>query len=82
MTPTLVLPVLGPDGALRWHVRNGDAVATIVVDTGEVYRNAAAAEAGEAFEAIVGALTEWYRTDAEEYYGLNAVKVRSELSTP
>lgn len=80
MKPLVVLPSLGPDGSLRWHVRSEEAVATIDVDAGVVYRNEAARQAGEVFEAVVGALAEWYRTDFDKFYGLNAVKVRSELS--
>jgi len=75
----LVFATLGPDGSLRWNVQFIDALATLHVETGEVTWNDAALKAGEAFKAVVGSLVEWYRTDAERFYGLNAMKVREEL---
>lgn len=77
MKPFLVLPVVGPDGVLRWHVCSGTENATVVADTGDVYYSSD--NQSEAFQALVGAIAEWYRTDLREYDGLNLVKVRSEL---
>lgn len=76
--PIQVLPSLGLDGSLRWHVRSGDEIVTFVADTGEVYEHGEVTS--EAVTAIVGALQEWYRTDVAEFGGLNIAKVRSELS--
>ena len=76
MKPILVLPDVGPDGLLRWHVRGQEGTATVVADTGEVFR--ATEQESQAFEAVVGALAEWYKTDRSEFYGLNIDKVRAE----
>ena len=79
MLPILTIPALGPDGVLRWHVRHGDAVATLDVESGSVYYNEAASLAPESFRTVVGALIEWFRTDTEDFNGLNALKLRSEM---
>jgi|688.fasta_scaffold949681_1 hypothetical protein len=79
MSPLLVTPTLGPDGSLRWHVRSGEAIATFDVTSGTIYRNKAALNSKDTFETVLGALIEYYRTDAEEFNGLNVEKVRAEL---
>jgi hypothetical protein len=72
-----VTPMVTADGRLCWCVRGGGAVAMVDADTGEVAQRG---EAGEAFTALVGALREWYKLDRADYYGLNAMKVRAELT--
>lgn len=78
-SPMLVYPTLDPDRSLRWHVRCGDAAATLDVASGEVFRNAAARSPKMPFQTVVGALAEYYRTDAAEYGGENLAKMLSEL---
>lgn len=80
-SPLLVYPSLDPAGSVRWHLRHGDAAATLDTASGEVFRNAGAMGSGSvAFQTVVGALEEYYRTDAEEYDGLNVKRMRSELA--
>jgi len=76
--PITVWPKVGPSGGLMWIVK--DALRTAVVDTetGVVHGNWAV-ESNEAFEAVVGALQEWYATDRESYGGENTAKVKEEL---
>jgi hypothetical protein len=79
MKPILVLPAVGPDGSLRWHVRSETEVATVVADTGEVFRSSPTDTDTEAFQAVVGALAEWYKADLAKFYSLNIDKVKTEL---
>jgi len=79
MTSFLVKPALGPDGRLLWHIRAGDAIATFDTSSGIVYRNQAALNTKDTFETVLGALIEYYKTDAEEFNGLNVRKIRAEL---
>lgn len=79
MKPIQILPTLGPDGSLRWHIRSEDDVVTFVADSGETYCPRGVST--EAVTAIVGALREWYRADKDEFGGLNIAKVRNELSS-
>jgi hypothetical protein len=71
---------MGPDGNLRWHVRSTDEVATIDADTGYTHR-AISSEGipSEVFQAVVGALSEWYKVDRRDFDGLNIAKVKREL---
>lgn len=77
--PITVWPKVGPSGRLMWIVK--DSIRTVVIDTetGIIHGNADAAENSEAFDAIVGALREWYATDRESYGGENIVKIKDEV---
>lgn len=80
MKTLLITPSLGPDGLLRWHVRSDAEVATVEADTGRIYRAIQAdGIPSEVFEAVVGALSEWYKVDRSDFDGLNIAKVKTEL---
>lgn len=87
MRPILVYPVLGPEGQLLWVVKSADEQAVLDANTGAWKRACplphppANLEPHEAFEAVVGALSEWTEADRDEWYGLNAMKVRAELES-
>lgn len=74
--PIMVWPKVGPSGGLMWIVK--DSLRTVVIDaeTGETHGNLNL-ENDEAFNAVVGALGEWYKVDRESYGGENIEKVKT-----
>jgi len=77
--PIMVWPKVGPSGGLMWIVK--DSIRTVVIDTetGELHGDSTTVENNEAFDAIVGALREWYSVDRESYGGENIEKVKAEV---
>jgi hypothetical protein len=77
--PITVWPKVGPSGRLMWIVK--DSIRTVVIDTetGMIHGNANTIENSEAFDAIVGALREWYVMDRESYGGENIIKIKDEV---
>lgn len=74
-SPITVWPKVGPSGDLMWIVK--DSLSTVVIDatTGDIHGNNI--EGNEAFNAVVGALKEWYAVDREAYGHENIRKIKS-----
>lgn len=76
--PITVWPKVGPSGGLMWIIKDGVRTAVLNTETGEVHGNWIP-ENNEAFDAVVGALGEWYAVDRESYGGENITKVSNEV---
>lgn len=77
--PIEVWPKVGPSGGLMWIVKDGLRTAVLNTETGEVH-GSWTPENSEAFDAVVGALAEWYSVDRESYDGENIKKVADEVN--
>jgi len=66
-SPITVWPKVGPSGDLMWIVKD--------TTTGDIHGNNI--EGNEAFNAVVGALKEWYAVDREAYGHENIKKIKS-----
>ena len=75
--PITVWPKVGPSGDLMWIIKDGVHTAVLNTVTGEVH-GSWIPENNEAFDAVVGALREWYSVDRESYGGENIEKVKDE----
>ena len=78
--PIMVWPKTGPSGDLMWIVKDGVRTAVINTATGEVHGNWLP-ENNEAFDAVVGALGEWYTLDRKSYDNENIDKIKKELES-
>ena len=72
-------PIKLEDGSWVWTVKGKGCAAIIRKDGSSHVSCSPGHSPSEAFLAVVYALAEWYKTDEEEYGGLNALKVESEL---
>lgn len=73
-----IIPKIDDFGHLIWVVKVPGMFAVIDSETGEIggtYKKGVS----HAFDAVVGALSEWYLVDKHDYSGENILKVKSEL---
>lgn len=76
--PITVWPKTGPSGDLMWIIKDGVRTAVLNTSTGEIHGNWLP-ENNESFDAVVGALSEWYSTDRESYGSENIAKIKAEI---
>lgn len=77
--PIIVWPKVSSLGELMWIVKNDIHTAVLNADTGEIHGNWVP-QHNEIFDAIIGALDEWYSTDRKSYDGMNILKVKQEAN--